>query len=322
MKSLLIVAALLVSFNVYAQEEDVEPSAEPVFALIASDTNMHDAPAGATIATLAAGKKIQIIGISPDGWVRVRADDRKGWVDRHFLGPDITPKFALKASTAKACPTTLAKCPLNGCAAPDSDHAIFNIAKHGPPTGTLDQLTLKTFASLQKAADKVVGQGADLDKEDRETIRHLSVDGATLGEGALVEVSGFIVGKPHANSGESVNCGLKTEANNDIHISIAPTAASTEFAGIVVEMIPQDRNSNWTAAALQKVAKSKKRVRVVGQLFYDNLHRVNGNASSPMNGQPKRFALWEVHPITEFLVCTQTPCDVTKSAQWTKLEDM
>jgi hypothetical protein len=41
-----------------------------------------------------------------------------------------------------------------------------------------------------------------------------------------------------------------------------------------------------------------------------------------MNGQPKRFALWEVHPITEFFVCTQAPCDASVSSQWTKLEDM
>jgi len=322
MKSLLVIAVLLVSFNVYADDGDAEPSADPVFARVSSDVNMHDAPAGTTISILTAGTRVRILGISPDGWVRVRDGEQKGWVDRHFLGPNITPKFARKPAAAKKCPKTLAKCPLNGCAEANSDHAFFNIAKHGPPSGTLQQLTLKSFAALQKAADKVVGQGADLDEEDRNTIRHLSVDGATLGEGALVEVSGFIVGKPHANSGESVNCGLKTEKNNDIHINIAPTASSTEFAGIVVEMIPQDRDSKWTAAALQKVAKSKKQVRVVGQLFYDNLHRVNGNASSPMNGQPKRFALWEVHPITEFLVCTQSPCDATNDAHWTKLEDL
>jgi len=54
-------------------------------------------------------------------------------------------------------------------------------------------------------------------------------------------------GTPHANSGESVNCNLKREDNNDLHVSVTETKNGSEFDGIVVEMIPQDRPANWTS---------------------------------------------------------------------------
>src|SRR5437763_838573 len=96
-------------------------------------------------------------------------------------------------------------------------------------------------STLQAAAGNAVGEGAQLDAEDRQTIRKLKVGSSTLGEGRLVAVTGFIVGKPHPNKGESVNCGLTAAADNDIHISIVGDPEESEFDSIVVEMIPQDR---------------------------------------------------------------------------------
>jgi hypothetical protein len=61
-------------------------------------------------------------------------------------------------------------------------------------------------------------------------------------------------------------------------------------------------------------------VLVVGGLLYDNEHLVNDDPSQPKGGQPKRFSLWEIHPITEFLVCEQAGgCDPVARAQWTAL---
>ncbi|MEA2572701.1 MAG: Bacterial domain [Acidobacteriota bacterium] len=336
MKSLFVAICLLMSVAAFAQQEevepvddDVEPSQEKVLAQIASDVRMHDSPGGTTTATLKAGTDVQIIGMSPGGWVRVRTADGKGWVDRHFVkAPDngavLSPKmFALAAQAKKAsCFPNLKTCPPSGCMAADDTHGIFNIVKHGPPSGAVKQVTLKTFAGLQTAADKVVGQASELDEEDRESIKKLKVGTATLGERSEVIVSGFIVGKPHPNGGESVNCGLSGVVNNDIHITISDDAENSEFQGIVVEMIPQERPDGWSTTALGKVARTKQRVRITGQLFYDNAHRVNSNPKRNLNGQPKRFSLWEIHPISEFEVCTKEPCDVTKKAGWTKLEDM
>jgi hypothetical protein len=63
-------------------------------------------------------------------------------------------------------------------------------------------------------------------------------------------------------------------------------------------------------------------VRITGQLFYDNAHFPNGDSSHPISGQPKRFSLWEIHPISTIEVCKRAnnSCDVSKDSDWTPLE--
>jgi hypothetical protein len=54
---------------------------------------------------------------------------------------------------------------------------------------------------------------------------------------------------------------------------------------------------------------------------YDNKHSINDDEDNPMGGQPPRFSLWEVHPITEFEVCTTPPCGDSDDG-WVKLADI
>jgi hypothetical protein len=312
-----------------AEEEDAEPSDAPVHATVTADVRTHKAPSvGGAAGTLAAGTSVEIIGTA-NGWMRVRTPEGKVWVDRRFLETreaTLTPSafaFEPMAAAKKAgCATSLAKCTEVGCAEAGSSHAFLNAAKHGPPVGSLKKLTFAQFAALHDAAFRLVGEGAQLDEEDRRAIRKLKVGSQTIGEGTLASIVGFISGKPHPNSGESVNCGLKGLSNNDIHISIVPDLGDEEFDGIVVEMIPQDRPEQWTPGALGKVAKAEQKVMVVGQLFYDSVHRVNKNAKKPIGGQPKRMSLWELHPVTEFYVCTADDCTAGSKKGWTKLEDL
>ena len=69
------------------------------------------------------------------------------------------------------------------------------------------------------------------------------------------------------------------------------TKNGSEFEGIVVEMIPQDRPAKWTSKNVDKLR--RKVLLLEGGLFYDNPHVANGDASNPIGGQPKRFTLWE-----------------------------
>jgi hypothetical protein len=58
---------------------------------------------------------------------------------------------------------------------------------------------------------------------------------------------------------------------------------------------------------------------IEGGLFYDNLHFTNGDASNPIPGQPKRFSLWEIHPVTSVKVCrkaTVSQCDPDRASDW------
>ena len=82
-------------------------------------------------------------------------------------------------------------------------------------------------------------------------------------------------------------------------------------------MIPQDRPANWTSSKVDKLR--GKVLLIEGGLFYDNLHFANGDANNPMGGQPKRFSLWEIHPVTSVKVCkkqTVSQCDPDRASDW------
>ena len=218
------------------------------------------------------------------------------------------------AAAKKPCSKPLSHCPLRGCAKENSPNAFANIAKRNlKPSGDITRLSFDDFKDLQAAVEKRFdGQYSTLTKPDRARLRKFKLDGKTVGEGRLVEVVGFIAdgpGKPHANSsGESVNCRISGAANNDFHISVTPRSDGTEFKGIVVEMVPQSRDENWTEGRLKKLQAAKLQVRVRGQLFLDNHHKVNDDPSANLTNQPKRMSLWEIHPVTEFDVCTKATC--------------
>jgi hypothetical protein len=194
---------------------------------------------------------------------------------------------------------------------------------------TARTLSFADLKSLQLKANNLVGQHNELTQAERDSLVNLSVTSGTVREGKLVKVRGFLAAglEPHANnSGESVNCRLTQSANNDFHIPLVENAGEDEFKGIVVEMIPQNRNPGWTLAKLINLRQQGKRVLVVGALFYDNIHIVNADPNHPIGGQPKRVSLWEVHPITKFFVCTKASnnCNAGSTGAgsgWKRLED-
>src|SRR2546423_1305369 len=155
-KALSILLLFLFAMPVLAQEADeVEPSDAPVRAKVTGDVRTHRSPGGAAVGKLAAGADVMIIGTS-EGWMRVRSEAGKSWVDRRFLQSSeatLTPKgFALPALAAAkkaSCFPTLAKCPIAGCSDPDSSSGLLNTAKHGPAEGTLKKLQLSAFETLQ-----------------------------------------------------------------------------------------------------------------------------------------------------------------------------
>ena len=141
-----------------------------------------------------------------------------------------------------------------------------------------------------------------------------------LGEGTLVTLQGFVL-IARQEGAESVNCGKNVDnipSNHDIHISIVESPGQDECSGVVAEMIPHHRPDSWTAQNVNAVASKKLPVRLTGQLFFDSSHSPCQNGV-PSSGDPKRVALWEVHPIYNFEVCTQGDCSSGKG--WETLED-
>jgi hypothetical protein len=57
---------------------------------------------------------------------------------------------------------------------------------------------------------------------------------------------------------------------------------------------------------------------IEGGLFYDNIHFANGDAENPIPRQPKRFSLWEIHPVVSVKVCKKTAaqCDPNRASDW------
>lgn len=331
--SLLFLLLPLCAATAVQTEEESEPSPGPITATIAGDTRLHKT-AGSPLApaALRAGTEVKVLGTS-NGWMRVAADNKKGWVDRRFLktsdaGVDFSPKAfsRIKHEDHAPCKTSIADCPKIGCATgttpEQEEHALFNTVKHGPGSGSVKALTLADFARLQKKAGALVGEGAELSAADRGSIHDLDIGHTTTGEGHMVSVTGFIVADPHPNTGESVNCNLTAPQDNDLHISLASASTKSAFESIVVEPIPQTRDAGWTIKKIKALEKAKQRVMVTGQLFYDNAHRVRKSDAPGLSHEPKRFSLWEVHPISEFLVCTNPPCSPTVKSQWKKLEDL
>ncbi len=230
----------------------------------------------------------------------------------------------------ESCFSDLASCPITGCAPAGSTEALINKLKRTlPPSGTPIRMTLDDFLELQNQATRLVKQKHPLDEEARRKLRDLKLKSSNqkISEGELVELAGFMVGLPDfpkASGPESVNCRLSGTVNSDFHIPIAAEPGDTEFEGIVVEMIPQNRSSEWTIKKLKRIAKEGRPVVIRGQLFYDNMHLVNEDPHDVLHGQPKRASLWEIHPVTEFFVCmtANKKCNPknVKTQQWMRLE--
>ena len=250
----------------------------------------------------------------PQGWIA--ASDLQ--IARHQPWP-IEPKTA--------CVADMSGCPARGCAEQGEPEAIANELKRTPPIGELRAtLDFSDFAQLQRVADMHAGQGSpDLSVQQRAAMANVAVKGGAVSEGDRVRVFGYIAKSDsglHVNAaGESVNCALKNPKDNDIHIPIVAEPGDGEWKGIVVEMIPQDRRSGWNVDALKKIQAQAAQVWIEGGLSYDKVHYVNSDSAHALKDEPWRMSLWEIHPITKFLVCRKDHCDPDSEKDWSPLDE-
>ena len=243
---------------------------------------------------------------------------------------------APKNSKSPPCRASLSSCPDSGCYEASSAEGWENILKHNrlePQVAT--HLTILDFINLQKQTDARFGHTSNCPKSyrnpskavRRRCLSHFKLTTRSdVSEQDYVELTGYFAltqsksGPPKANTGgESVNCRLTGTNNNDFHINVVEKPNQSEFAGIVVEMIPQERADAWNLLKLRRAQNNRLLVRVRGQLMLDNKHRVNGDEAHNIGGQPKRSSLWEIHPVTEFYVCGKKVC--AKDSDWTPLEN-
>ena len=144
-------------------------------------------------------------------------------------------------------------------------------------------------------------------------------------------MTGFIAEDRNIRCGgaESVNCGHSEPAGGDpactrtdIHLPIVEGVNGHEVQSIVSEPIPQGPNVKmWTPSAFREVKKQGRKLLIRGGLFYDSAHIVNTDENGAIS-QPKRFTLWEIHPITAVLVCKRqdNKCDPETATDWNPLK--
>jgi hypothetical protein len=333
LRTLSIVFFLLAFATVtFAQSDEFTPL--PTIK-VEKNVNLRQGPATtrARLRIVPPATELRVVDKDPsNGFYRVIfGKGRLGWVwSKNISAPPAFPAMPTANAPSPPCANSFSDCRAEGCGAPGTTQALLNTVKRRVPSETTTRtLTFTDLRSLQQRANDLVGQHNELTQAERDSLTNLAVAGGTVREGRLVKIRGFLAQglEPHANaSGESVNCRLTQSANNDFHISVVENAGEDEFKGIVVEMIPQGRDAAWTLAKLKNVRQQGKRILVIGALFYDNIHLVNNDSNHPIGGQPKRSALWEVHPITKFFVCTKASnnCSATStsaSSGWQRLED-
>jgi hypothetical protein len=227
--------------------------------------------------------------------------------------------FAARADAKPPKVANLAACPPWGAEKQGSSRAALNeVKKRVPPPGAPIVLTFADMPPLQQQADARVksGPAAKVSAKARQTLHGLESRAGRVGEGDLVAMVGYMVGRPSANPGESANCYLTGAGNNDFEFNIAPASADTPYDSVVAEMIPQERPKAWTLARLRRIASEHRQVYVEGQLMFDTRHVPNPHKGA--NRDSPRASTWEIHPVTKMLVCGQANggCDPARADQW------
>ena len=210
-----------------------------------------------------------------------------------------------------------AKCGLSGNASGAlgaQDQAKNNFCATGAPV----TLQFADYPALQAAAEKLLG-AAYKPPADRKGLRNIqTVRGTPVGEGTVVRIAAFVDRARYSDveKGESVNCNLTGDANNDVHIPLVAKTGDDECTSVTAEISPHFRPAAWTPGHLNALGRA---VRITGQLFFDASHKP---CTKDKVEEPKRQAVWEIHPVYAVEVCTSAQgCDAATDSQWQPLDD-
>ena len=178
--------------------------------------------------------------------------------------------------------------------------------------GKVKDLHFADYPKMQAAAEKALG-GAHYEPPTNRAALH------KLGEGTLVRIVGYVDRARYSDveKGESVNCNLSGDIDNDVHIPLLQKPGQDECKSVTAEVSPHYRPNDWTPGNLNK---QKMPVRITGQLVFDAEHK-------PCTGtkveEPKRQSVWEVHPVYKIETCTAKSakdCVATNDKVWAALK--
>ncbi len=201
--------------------------------------------------------------------------------------------------SSKACKSSLADCPPEGCGGGDP---LLNQKKNrlDSPADPYQPIRFADILHLEEERPTHWDTGQARDEVEQ------------MGEDIPVMMSGFLIGA-HEGSPESCNCKLSGEANNDYHINIVERPEDRRRDSVVVEMSPKMRANipQWTLNRINGLITDPSNpplVRVSGYLLFDSEH------VSRSGGE--RATIWEIHPVERFEVCAAGNCTVDSEAGW------
>jgi hypothetical protein len=222
----------------------------------------------------------------------------------------------------------------SGCSPTAKYDGFLNLLKNQLPQPTakpVRTLGQADFADLDKKTPKDLTATNHADFAD--TLKQ-------LGEGQIHAVIAYLY-YVKSSGQESSNCELSADDSVDFHIGLgfdADLAAKVLANGgrkltpddhqaltdnsIIVEMTPHYRlkfKPDWSIDMLKPAL--GRQVRVVGQLLIDNEHN-NSKDNCALGNGPHcwRASTWELHPVTQFQVCTKDTC-AENSPDWVDLEN-
>lgn len=232
----------------------------------------------------------------------------------------VNPSYPMPAPTS--APAIDAQCGLAGAGAgPEGQQDM--VKNNFCAKGTPEEITVADLIGLQAkvVANPAINFGSANEGSRKRGPTTNRAPLKKLGEGKLVTLSKVFVLIARQEGGESVNCGKNVADHalfHDIHISlVASPDVTDECSSVVAEMSPHHRPDAWNHGNVEKVAKAKLPVRVTGQLYFDSSHFPCSGSAGAGAGNPKRVALWEIHPIYKFEVCT---ADCDGDGQWVTLD--
>lgn len=259
---------------------------------------------------------------------------------RHPPKPHVPPVVTTAVGSACTLPFDAIKqthaidssCEASGTAS-SGPQAAQNEAKNNfCATGTPVNLNFNNFPQLQQAAESagIPSGGPSSLPPDRTALHNILPlsNQSSVGEGSVVRLAAFVMDAHYSNvsKGESVNCQQPGNENNDIHIVLGQSAVSSgqklteaqQCASVTAEISPHFRPDVWTPDNLN--THNAHLYRFTGQLFFDAAHRpcVGGTGANP-----KRVAIWEVHPVYAVDICVDSAnnCTAGSDANWVPLSD-
>lgn len=191
------------------------------------------------------------------------------------------------------------KCGARGDAGSKQALALQDQAKDNfCATGTPRSMQFADYPQMQAAAETTLG-GEDYNPpKSRAGLEK-------LGEGKLARIAAYVDKARYSDTtnGESVNCNLSGDTDNDVHIPLIAQPGDAECTSVTAEVSPHDRPNAWTPENLNKQTKP---VRITGQFFFDAEHHP---CTATKTEEPKRQSVWEIHPVYKIETCTAKRAD-------------